>query len=102
MVFILRQGPGFLFILGQVAHNEEMKQELEGIIDGLQTYLRDVNEKATNQKREYDLLLCQQEELHEKLQDLELENQQLAANEDRVQELRQVRVLLGFFSHNHR
>ncbi|XP_077986474.1 centriolin-like isoform X2 [Glandiceps talaboti] len=58
---------------GKAAANEELKQELEDIIEGLTEYLKNVKEQATKQRGDYDELRKEKEELMRQLHELEAE-----------------------------
>ena len=75
---------------GQVAHNEEMKAELEGIVDGLQTHLADVKTKADRQLEDYSALLQERAELLDKLQTQELDRDLIEHQNEQLSQLQQV------------
>ena len=53
----------------QVVQNEEMKQELESIIGGLQSYLTTVRHKSEGQRDEYAGLVREHEDILEQLRE---------------------------------
>ncbi|XP_077864504.1 centriolin-like [Saccoglossus kowalevskii] len=60
-------------ILGKAAANEQLKEELEGIIGGLTEYLNNVKQQATRQREDYDDLQREKDTLMEQLHQLEAE-----------------------------
>ncbi|XP_048849326.1 centriolin isoform X2 [Brienomyrus brachyistius] len=62
---------------GQIASNEALKRDLEGIIDGLQQYLHGVKAEAQRAQTESQQLQNEKEELQRRLQDSEEQRNQL-------------------------
>ena len=72
--------------------NEEMKQELQEIINNMQQYVADVQGRADKQKQEYSALLREREELLQRMQDLEEDAEKMAAQERELSLLHQVQT----------
>uniref|UniRef100_A0A5F4W7J5 Centriolin n=1 Tax=Callithrix jacchus TaxID=9483 RepID=A0A5F4W7J5_CALJA len=62
---------------GQIAANEALKKELEGVISGLQEYLRTIKGQATQAQNECRKLRDEKEALLQKLTDVKQERDQL-------------------------
>nr|XP_023665341.1 centriolin isoform X3 [Paramormyrops kingsleyae] len=62
---------------GQIASNEALKRDLEGVIDGLQEYLHGVKAEAQRAQTESQQLQNEREELQRRLQDSEEQRNQL-------------------------
>lgn len=67
----------FFFILGQIAANEALKKDLEGVISGLQEYLETIKGQATQAQNECRKLQEEKETLLQKLTEVEQERDQL-------------------------
>lgn len=65
------------FILGQIAANEALKKDLEGVISGLQEYLETVKGQATQAQNECRKLQDEKETLLQRLTEVEQERDQL-------------------------
>ncbi|KAK3605923.1 hypothetical protein CHS0354_017828 [Potamilus streckersoni] len=57
----------------QIEQNEELREELDGIVGGLQTYLSEVQTKGSRQQQEFQELLVEKEELQHHIRKLEEE-----------------------------
>ena len=75
---------------GLAVQNTEMKEELEGIISGLQTYLSEVQQKAELQRERCDQLTVEREELAQVLHDTEQEVKLMRAKAIEIPKLKQV------------
>ena len=80
-----------IIILGQAAQNDEIKEELEEIISGLQSYLSHVRQKAQKETVDYNRLLRDREELLHTLADLEKDREQLRKTEAELSLWKQVK-----------
>lgn len=71
--------PPFLFflVLGQIAANEALKKDLEGVISGLQEYLETVKGQASQAQSECRKLQDEKETLLRRLTEVEQERDQL-------------------------
>ncbi|CAH1781508.1 unnamed protein product, partial [Owenia fusiformis] len=58
---------------GQVAQNDALRSELEGVVGGLKTYLHNVKQRAANQNEAYKSLQNEKDALEERLHNLEKE-----------------------------
>ena len=61
--------------------NDELKQELEDVVDGLTDYLRKVQEQQAQQQREADALKKERDQLIQRLREAEAEKQQVPVDE---------------------
>ena len=80
-----------IIILGQAAQNDEIKEELEEIISGLQSYLSHVRQKAQKETVDYNRLLRDREELLHTLADLEKDREELRKTEAELSLWKQVK-----------
>ena len=79
-------------ISGQAAQNDEIKEELEEIISGLQSYLSHVRQKAQKETVDYNRLLRDREELLHTLADLEKDREELRKTEAELSLWKQVKL----------
>ena len=71
------------------SQDDALRRELEGVINGLQDYLKNVRKKSDEQREELDQLLDDKEKLIRKLADLEEEKARLEADIDDYKQLQQ-------------
>ena len=76
---------------GQAAQNDEIREELEEIISGLQSYLSHVRQKAQTETVDYNRLLRDREELLHTLADLEKDREELRKTEAELSLWKQVK-----------
>jgi hypothetical protein len=81
-------------ISGQISRNDELRTELEGIVEGLQGYLKDVQVKANKQKEDYDHLFKDKLQLEERIIDADEERLKMEQQADEISILREVRLLV--------
>ena len=81
-----------MIISGQAAQNDEIKEELEEIISGLQSYLSHVRQKAQKETVDYNRLLRDREELLHTLADLEKDREELRRTEAEFSLWKQVKL----------
>ena len=79
-------------LTGQAAQNDEIREELEAIIGGLQDYLGDVQHKADHQKQAMDHLVREREELLQRLASAMEEANRLPDTEAELSRLQEVGV----------
>ena len=60
-------------ISDQIESNETLREELDDIVGGLQTYLATVQTKAQKKEKEFDQLLKENESMQERMRGLESE-----------------------------
>ena len=77
------------FCVGMTSQDDALRRELEGVINGLQDYLKNVRKKSDEQREELDQLLDDKEKLIRKLADLEEEKARLEADIDDYKQLQQ-------------
>lgn len=83
---------------GQAQQNDEIKEELEGIIGGLQTYLSDIQHKADGQREECDGLIRDREELAQRVHDLEKDKGRMEQQAGELSLLKQVNRNIDIFN----
>ena len=77
-----------------MAQNEEVKEELEGIVNGLQDYLGDVQRRADSQRQDMDRLVREREELLAHIEHLQHDASRLPQAQAELSQLHQVGAML--------
>lgn len=72
--------------------NESLREELDDIVGGLQTYLAQVQTKAAKKEKEFDQVLRQNEDLQDKLRKMEGELGVMDQEASSMRELERVRT----------
>ncbi|XP_070532103.1 centriolin-like isoform X2 [Ptychodera flava] len=72
---------------GKAAANEELKEELEGIVESLTEYLNNVKQQALKQRDDYEDLRREKEQLMAQLHDLEAERSMIRFEAEQNKEL---------------
>lgn len=79
-----------LLYAGQIAANEVLKRDLEGIISGLQEYLESVKGQAKQAHDECRELQSEREILLQRLEELEEERERLQAAVEDTEDMKKV------------